>query len=168
MILLTACFSLCFNLEFNGRWSLVTRYIRKEGFMGSMSFLSFGELQASTSQINDILTDSGRIIVTNDGKPAAFMIAIDESSLEETLNDWQQVRAARSLRKMQKHAERNGLAEMTLDEINTEITASRSDDWPAPTDEQLERMYTLCRGCLEGMTQEKFDQLRTERIMGVK
>ena len=168
MILLTACFSLCFNLESNARWSLVTRYIRKENFMGSMSFLSFGELQASTSQINDILTDNGRIIVTNNGKPAAFMIAVDELSLEETLNDWQQIRAARSLRKLQEHAEQNYLTGMTLDEIDAEITANRSDDWPTPTDEQLERMYTLCRGCLEGMTQEKFDQLRTERIMGVK
>ena len=43
-----------------------------------------------------------------------------------------------------------------------------NDDWPTPTDEQLEKMYTLCRGCLGGMTQERFDQLRTERIMGGK
>ena len=38
------------------------------------------------------------------------------------------------------------------------------DDWPTPTDEQLEKMYTMCRGCLEGMTQDDFDQLREERI----
>jgi len=42
------------------------------------------------------------------------------------------------------------------------------DDWPNPTDEQLEKMYTMCRGVLEGMTREDFDQLREERIMGVK
>ena len=40
------------------------------------------------------------------------------------------------------------------------------DDWPTPTDEQLNKMYTMCRGSLEGMTQEEFDQLREERIMG--
>ena len=34
------------------------------------------------------------------------------------------------------------------------------DDLPTPTDEQLEKMYTLCRGCLKGMTEERFDQLR--------
>ncbi len=27
-------------------------------------------------------------------------------------------------------------------------------DWPNPTDEQLEKMYSLCRGCLKGMTAE--------------
>ena len=42
------------------------------------------------------------------------------------------------------------------------------DDWPNPTDEQLEKMYAMCCGVLEGMTREEFDQLREERIMGVK
>jgi hypothetical protein len=41
-------------------------------------------------------------------------------------------------------------------------------DEPTPTDKQLERMYTMCRGALEGMTREEFDQLREERIMGGK
>ena len=42
------------------------------------------------------------------------------------------------------------------------------DDWPNPTDEQLERMVSLCHGALAGMTREEFDQLREERIMGVR
>ena len=45
---------------------------------------------------------------------------------------------------------------------------SLDDDWHNPTDAQLEKMYTMCRGVLEGMTREEFDQLREERIMGVK
>jgi len=40
------------------------------------------------------------------------------------------------------------------------------DDWPNPTDEQLEKMYAMCCGVLEGMTREEFDQLREERILG--
>ena len=43
-----------------------------------------------------------------------------------------------------------------------------NDDWPTPTDEQLEKMYTLCRGVLEGTTREEFEQLREERILGAK
>ena len=42
------------------------------------------------------------------------------------------------------------------------------DEWPNPTDEQLEKMYTMCRGVLKGMTREDYDLLREERIMGVK
>ena len=95
--------------------------------MGNMNFLSFGELLTSTDTISDMLTDNGKIIVTNNGKPAAFMVAIDESSLEETLNDWQQIRTMRSLRRLQEHAEQNGLAEMSLNEINAEIAETRKE-----------------------------------------
>ena len=48
------------------------------------------------------------------------------------------------------------------------VLRTLDDDCPTPTDEQLEKMYNMCRGCLEGMTQEEFEQLREERIMGVK
>ena len=47
-------------------------------------------------------------------------------------------------------------------------TQPLDDDRPVPTDEQLKKMYTMCRGCLEGMRQEEFEQLREERIFGVK
>ena len=49
-----------------------------------------------------------------------------------------------------------------------EESPSFDDDWQTPTDEQLDKMYTMCRGVLEGMTREDFEQLREERIMGVK
>ena len=51
---------------------------------------------------------------------------------------------------------------------NVNADQSFDDDWPNPTNEQLEKMYTMCRGVLEGMTREDFDRLREERIMGVK
>jgi hypothetical protein len=59
---------------------------------------------------------------------------------------------------------------MTTKEIRAERLERKddADDWPTPTDEQLEKMYSICRGVLEGMTQEEFEQLREERIMGVK
>jgi len=53
--------------------------------------------------------------------------------------------------------------------VVVDVDQSFEDDWqPNPTDEQLEKMYTMCRGVLEGMTREEFEQLREERIMGVK
>jgi hypothetical protein len=48
------------------------------------------------------------------------------------------------------------------------VDQSFEDDWQTPSDEQLEKMYTMCRGVLEGMTKDEFDQLREERIMGAK
>jgi antitoxin (DNA-binding transcriptional repressor) of toxin-antitoxin stability system len=95
--------------------------------MGNMSFLSFRELRTSTAKINEMLTNDGKIVVTNNGKPAAFMIAVNESTLEETLNNWQQVQGLRALKALQQQALQNGLSEMTLDEINAEIADSRRE-----------------------------------------
>jgi heat shock protein HspQ len=52
--------------------------------------------------------------------------------------------------------------------VREERLYADNDDEPIPSDEQLEKMYTMCRGVLEGMTREEFEQLREERIMGVK
>ena len=95
--------------------------------MGSLNFLSFRELRTSTAKINEMLIDNGKIVVTINGKPSAFMIAVDESTLEETLNDWRQVQALRALRNLQNQAKQNGLSDMTLDEINAEIMAARKE-----------------------------------------
>jgi antitoxin (DNA-binding transcriptional repressor) of toxin-antitoxin stability system len=92
-----------------------------------MRFLSIRELRTSTSEIKDILTDDGKIVVTIGGKPAAFMVAIDEESFEQTLEDWRQVRGLRAFRELQFQARENGLSGMTLDDINAEIAASRAE-----------------------------------------
>ena len=95
--------------------------------MGSLKFLSMRELRTATGEIKDILADNGKIVVTNNGKPAAFMVAIDENSLEETLEDWRRVVSLRALRDLQQQAQENDLSDMTLDEINSEIAASRRE-----------------------------------------
>jgi len=95
--------------------------------MGSLKFLSMRELRTATGEIKDILSDNGKIVVTNNGKPAAFMVAVDENSLEETLEDWRRVVSLRALRDLQQQAQENGLSDMTLDEINAEIAASRRE-----------------------------------------
>ena len=95
--------------------------------MSTMKFLSLRELRTATGEIKGILANNGKIIVTSNGKPTAFMVAINENSLEETLGDWKQVTALRALRNLQKQAKENGLSGMTLDDINAEITASRKE-----------------------------------------
>jgi len=85
------------------------------------------ELRASTGEIKEFLAGNGRIVVTNNSKPVAFMVGVDESTLEETLDDWRKVRGFRILRALQQRAKENGLSDMTLDEINAEIAISRME-----------------------------------------
>ena len=95
--------------------------------MGALNFVSFRELRSSTGDIKTMLSGEGRIVVTNNGKPAAFMVAINESSFEDVLDDWRQVRGLRALRDLQCQAEQTGLTEMSLDDINAEIAQARKE-----------------------------------------
>ena len=70
----------------------------------SLNFVSFRELRASTSRINDMLSGDGKIIVTNQGKPAAIMLQVNESTLEETLAMINQLRFAKAVNSMRLNA----------------------------------------------------------------
>jgi len=95
--------------------------------MSAIKFLSLRELRTETGRVKDLLTNNGKIVVTNNGKPTAFMIAVDEDSFEETLDDLRQIRGIRAMRKLQRQAAENNLSDMTMDDIDLEITKSRRE-----------------------------------------
>jgi len=86
-----------------------------------MKFLSMRELRTATGEIKDILADDGKIIVTSSGKPAAFMVAIDEDSFEDVLDDWRRMAELRALRRLQDHVilEKLTEAEQEANDPNT-------------------------------------------------
>jgi PHD/YefM family antitoxin component YafN of YafNO toxin-antitoxin module len=95
--------------------------------MGNTSFVSFRELRNSTAKINDMLTDDGKIVVTSNGKPKAIMIRVGETDFEETLSIINQIKLAKAINNIRAAAERNGVADMTMEEIDAEIRQSRKE-----------------------------------------
>ena len=95
--------------------------------MSSTTFLSIRELRASTGRLKALLADDGKIVLTANGKPAALMLEVSDSSLEDLLLDLRQLQAMRALRTLQDNAQKNGTASMSLEEINKEIAAARKD-----------------------------------------
>jgi len=95
--------------------------------MSATRFFSLRELRTETGKIKEVLSGDGKIVVTSNGKPTAFMIAVDESNFEETLDDLRQIRGIRAMRELQRQAEGNGLSDMTLDDINAEIVEARKE-----------------------------------------
>ncbi|WP_010259804.1 prevent-host-death family protein [Treponema primitia] len=91
--------------------------------MGALKFLSMRELRTSTGKIKEMLTEDKKLVVTNNGKPAAIMLEVSELTLEDMLSDIRQMQAKRALRELQNAAVKNGTASMTMDEINAEIAA---------------------------------------------
>jgi antitoxin (DNA-binding transcriptional repressor) of toxin-antitoxin stability system len=91
--------------------------------MSRMSFVSFRELRSSTSKINDMLMDNGKIVVTSNGKPKALMIQVGENDFEETLAMVNQFKLAKAINNLRASAQRSGASEMTLgQQTSTEVS----------------------------------------------
>ena len=95
--------------------------------MGNTSFISFRELRTSTTKINDMLSDGGKVILTSNGKPKAIMIQVNETDFEDTLSVLNQVKLAKSINNIRAAARRSGASDMSIDEINAEITQTRKE-----------------------------------------
>ena len=90
-----------------------------------MDFLSVREFRASSRNIWQKLSRDGKMVITNNGKPAALLLDISGEDLEETLITLQQVKAMRLFNQMRAQAQKRGF--LSKKEVETEIQAARFD-----------------------------------------
>jgi len=90
-----------------------------------MNFFTVRDLRTSPKNVWDTLSAEKEVIITNNGKPSALMIPINEKDFESVLFTVRQANAMRAVNNMQMAAVKNGLSEMSLDDINAEIEAAR-------------------------------------------
>jgi len=93
-----------------------------------MQYYSVRELRANTGAIWGNLAESGELVITNNGKPAALMLDISGASgadLEETLAMVRQARVMRALNDIRLASVENGLDTLSGEEIEAEIRAAR-------------------------------------------
>ena len=90
-----------------------------------MSTISINELKQQPDEQWLNSADKGDMIVTSQGQPVAVLLPITAESLEPTLSTLRSVRAMVALEALQKAAEANGTAELSMNEIDEEILAAR-------------------------------------------
>ena len=90
-----------------------------------MDFLSVRELRASSREIWRKLSQDGKMVITNNGKPTALLLDISNEDLEETLLTLRQARALRLFNRMRADVEQRGF--LSEKEIEAEIKAARSE-----------------------------------------
>jgi len=90
-----------------------------------MDFLSVREFRASSRNIWQKLSQDGKMVITNNGKPTALLLDISNEDLEETILTLRQVRAMRLFNRMRAEAERRGF--LSEKEIEAEIKSARDD-----------------------------------------
>ena len=92
-----------------------------------MEYVSIRDLRTTPAQVWQTLSAAGEVVITNNGRPQALMIQVDAQTLEETLAAVRQANAQRSLARLQADSVAAGLDAMTMDEIDAEIAAARSE-----------------------------------------
>jgi hypothetical protein len=92
-----------------------------------MDYVSVRDLRSEPKQVWEKLSRSGRLVLTNNGKPQAVMFAVDSSTLNETLATFDQVEAMRLLGNIHLDSLRSGTDRLSMDEINAEIAAVRAE-----------------------------------------
>jgi len=93
-----------------------------------MKFITVRYLRTSPAKIWKELSEKQEMVITNNGKPIALLISINDSNLEETLSFIRQARAMNAVKLMQQISIKKGNDKMTIDEIEEEIRNARQKD----------------------------------------
>ncbi len=86
-----------------------------------MEFLNIREFTAFPRKTREILKRSGKIVLTNNGKPSMLVFDIEGQDLEDLINTLNRAEAMRLFEKIQISAVRGGLNNITTEEIDNEI-----------------------------------------------
>ena len=92
-----------------------------------MDYVSVRYLRSTPKQVWEKLSLSGRVVLTNNGKPKAVLVEVDAATLDETLAAFDQAEAIRLLGNIHLDSVRNGTDRLTLEEIDAEIAAVREN-----------------------------------------
>lgn len=92
-----------------------------------MEMVTVRDFRTSPTKIRNRLKANGMLVLTNNGTPMAVLLGIDASTLEETLDAICQAKVVRAVAKMQLAARQNATCDMSMDEIDAVIAATRKD-----------------------------------------
>ena len=113
------CF-LCVALLIN---DIQLRILYAEGFI--MTFYTVRDLRTRPADVWANLAEKGEAIITNNGKPAAIMLNLNEENFEEMLAAARQLKAIAAVSNIRKMSEKRGF--FTEEEISEEIEAYRKE-----------------------------------------
>jgi prevent-host-death family protein len=92
-----------------------------------MKFVTVRDLRGKTSELCKELEQERELVVTSNGKPIAILSATTEESFETCLWTLRRSRASDALAKLQRDAADRELDELTPEDVDDEIKASRRE-----------------------------------------
>ena len=91
-----------------------------------MRFITVRDFRTSPGKIWKDLPEEQEMVITNNGKPIALLTPLSDTDLEDTLSAVRQARAVNAVKKMRQLSVEAGTDSMSDEEIEKEISDSRS------------------------------------------
>lgn len=92
-----------------------------------MTFVSIRDMRTRPGEVWQQLQDEGDLIVTSSGRPFALMISAADEDVEELLLALRRARAQMAVSRLRKQAAAQGQDRMPVEEIESEISQTRSE-----------------------------------------
>ena len=92
-----------------------------------MNFYTVRDLRTHPREVWEKLSETREVIITNNGKPSALMIKIDDECLEDVLSSVRQSVAMRAVNQLRLASIRSGRSEMTAEDIDVEVSKVRKE-----------------------------------------
>jgi hypothetical protein len=92
-----------------------------------MEFVSMREFTTTPRDTQKKLTANGELIITNNGKPTMLVIDIENKDFLKMIDYLRRQEALDILHKIQMASVDNGSGEITMEEIDAEISAYRQE-----------------------------------------
>ena len=90
-----------------------------------MQFCTVRDFRSYPKKIQKDLEQNGELVLTNNGKPTAFILYIPDGKFEETLQTVRQAKAMRAMNAIRAEAAQRGF--LSEEEIEAEIQAYRQE-----------------------------------------
>ncbi|HBP38973.1 MAG TPA: prevent-host-death protein [Clostridiales bacterium] len=92
-----------------------------------MIFFTIRDMRSNPRQIWERIAAGDEVIITNNGKPAALMIEVNDKNLQDTLLAIRQAQAIRAVNRLRVRSVQTMPAGMSSEEIEAEIQAARKE-----------------------------------------
>lgn len=92
-----------------------------------MDFVTVREFRTEPAKVWAKLETEKELVITKNGKPFALLTATAPQQLEEDLKQLRRARALAAVERMRVQAKAAGLDQMSMDEIDAEIAAARTE-----------------------------------------
>ena len=92
-----------------------------------MIFFTVRDMRSNPRQIWERIAAGDEVVITNNGKPAALMIEVNDKNLQDTLLAIRQAQAIRAVNRLRIRSVQTMPAGMSSEEIEAEIHAARKE-----------------------------------------